>query len=220
MPYKPSARPARPARGVSLIIVLVFITILSGIGAFAVRRAVFGEGLARNMLDTEVARQAAEAALRDAERDLNNVTQGVPVCSRGDDRPFDIYGRAFISPHFDTTCPRGQCRYDNPTAYYTASNFVTGTNPEPWWPTTSITTTSWNNTASTKPPSGSCSFVGGVPLGTFTWAAAIRGVSRQPEYLIEYMKRGTDVYFRITSRGWGLDPNSEIVLQSYFRPEG
>ena len=53
-------------------------------------------------------------------------------------------------------------------------------------------------------------------------ARPCRGVSRQPEYLIEYFKRGQNLTSTtaITARGWGLDPNSEIVLQTYFRPKG
>lgn len=213
-----SARSLRRMRGVSLIMVLIFITIISAVGAFAVRRAVFGEGLARNMLDVEVARQAAEAALRDAERDLRSpdigTVTGTPPCTRtSDERPIKTgYGS------FTDTCPRGQCRFE--VTYYSTSNFSTGTNPEPWWPSTGSYTTLWNN-STTKPPSGSCTFTGGVPLGTFTGAASVRGVSRQPEYLIEYFKRGQNLrYYRVTARGWGLDPSSEIVLQTYFRPKG
>ena len=56
-----------------------------------------------------------------------------------------------------------------------------------------------------------------MPLGTFTGTPGVTGVSRQPEYLIEYMQRGDDIYFRNTARGWGLDPNTEVVLQSYFK---
>lgn len=214
-----TTRPGRRTRGVSLVLVLVFITIISAVGAFAVRRAVFGEGLARNMLDVEVARQAAEAALRDAERDLRSpdagTIQGTPVCTRTtDERPIKTgYGS------FNDTCPRGQCRFE--VTYYTTSNFGAGTNPEPWWPSTGSYTTLWNNSAASKPPGGSCTFTGGVPLGTFTGAPAMRGVSRQPEYLIEYFKRGQNLrYYRVTARGWGLDPSSEIVLQTYFRPKG
>jgi len=196
-------------RGVSLIIVLIFLVILSGIAAFAVRRVLFGEDLARNMLDSEVARQAAEAALRDAERDIM-LAGGVPgaTCDRAGDRPVK---EAYSEPNFGSTCPRGQCRFgeQTPAAYYAASNYSTRTNPEPWWPGTD---TKWKAT-----PPTTCTFEGGVPLGTFTGVPGIKGVSRQPEYMIEYMQRGEDIYFRNTARGWGLDKNTEVVLQSYFK---
>lgn len=196
-------------RGVSLIIVLIFLVILSGTAAFTVRRILFGEDMARNLLDIEVARQAAEAALRDAERDIM-LAGGVTgaTCDRGADRPIKS---AYSEPNFGATCPRGQCRFgeQTPAAYYAASNFTAGTNPEPWWPGTG---TKW----ATTPPT-TCTFVGGVPLGMFTATPGVKGVSRQPEYMIEYMQRGDDIYFRNTARGWGLDKNTEVVLQSYFK---
>jgi type IV pilus assembly protein PilX len=206
-------RTRRPAaqRGLALVIVLVFIVILSGIAAFAVRRVMFGEHIARNVLDMEVARQAAEAALRDAERDISladDVTGA--ACPRGDDRPIKS---AYSEPNFGTDCPRGQCRFgeQTPASYYADSNAKSKTNPEPWWPADSGGV-GWK----ASPPSG-CAFTGGVPLGTFTGTPGVKGVSRQPEYLIEYMQRGEEIYFRNTARGWGLDPNTEVVLQSYFK---
>jgi type IV pilus assembly protein PilX len=209
-----SSSPSRAQQGVALIIVLIFVVILSGAAAFAARRALFGESVARNMLDNEVARQAAEAALRDAERDVLMAGGGVVAgasCDRASDRPIK---QAYGDPNFGTDCPRGQCRFAN-IAYYTGSNFSTNTNPQPWWPGAG---SKWNNTFSGKPPlSTNCNFNGGVALGTFTGTPPLSGVARQPEYLIEYMQRGTDIYFRITARGWGLDPNSEVVMQTFFQ---
>jgi type IV pilus assembly protein PilX len=199
-------------RGLSLIIVLMFLVILSGVSAFAIRKVLFGENVARNTLDMEVARQAAEAALRDAERDimLAGDVVGAP-CLRGIDRPIKS---AYSAPNFDTTCPRGQCRFGDqtPASYYALSNAnLPVVNPEPWWPS-AIGGIAWSAT----PPTG-CTFNGAVPIGTFTGTPGVQGVSRQPEYLIEYMQRGDDIYFRNTARGWGLDPNTEVVLQSYFK---
>ncbi|MEO8120703.1 MAG: PilX N-terminal domain-containing pilus assembly protein, partial [Rhodoferax sp.] len=53
-------------RGVSLVIVMLFLVAITGITVWAARQSMLGEGMARNQLDLEVARQAAEAALRDA----------------------------------------------------------------------------------------------------------------------------------------------------------
>ena len=198
-------------RGLSLIIVLMFLVILSGVSAFAIRKVLFGENVARNALDMEVARQAAEAALRDAERDimLAGDVIGAP-CPRATDRPIKS---AYSAPNFDTTCPRGQCRFGDqtPANYYALSNYKAKTNPEPWWPTAQ------GGIAWSATPATGCTFSGAVPIGTFTNTPGVQGVSRQPEYLIEYMQRGDDIYFRNTARGWGLDPNTEVVLQSYFK---
>jgi type IV pilus assembly protein PilX len=43
-------------------------------------------------------------------------------------------------------------------------------------------------------------------------------VAKQPEYLVERMLRGDTTYMRITARGYGLSPRTEVVLQTYFRP--
>ncbi len=224
MPYSSKQQRVLPKQratrqqGVSLLIVLIFVVILSSLAAFAARRAIFGDAAARNVLDMEVARQAAEAALRDAERDILLAGAGIVTgasCDRGSDRPIR---QAYGEPNFGVDCPRGQCRYANMN-YFTGSNYAAGTSPQAWWPTDKGG--KWNNTFSNKPPVGAnCTFNGGVAIGTFTGTAKVEGVARQPEYLIEYMQRGLDVFFRITSRGWGLDTNSEVVLQTYFRRGG
>jgi len=62
-------RPVRP-RGFSLIVVLMLLLAVSVLGLAAARSALVGERIARNDRDIEVAFQAAEAALQDAERDV------------------------------------------------------------------------------------------------------------------------------------------------------
>jgi type IV pilus assembly protein PilX len=221
--------PCRPerhtARGVALPLVLVFLLVITVLGTLGIRHATTSEVLSRNQLDYEVARQAAEAALRDAERDLllpSGSLMPNALCPRNDDRPLVS---ALRSPNFDTTCPRGQCRYE--LSYYDSSNYATVTNPEPWWPTLNGKNGRWEGNpagpASSKPGDASgagvnCSFEGSVPLGTFTGVARLAGVARQPEYLTEYLVRGDDKIMRITARGFGADINTEVVMQTYFRP--
>jgi type IV pilus assembly protein PilX len=210
--------PALPLRqsGVALVVVMIFIVILSTIAAFAARRAFLGEGIARSQLDVEIATQAAEAALRDAEIDLRIQDPGLRTgasCDRGEARP--LKATTLGNPYFGDACPRGQCRTSagaSHAAYAAASNFSSSVNPLPWWPGAN---SRWNNTFSSKAPT-SCSFDGAVPLGTFTGTARIRGVLRQPEYMVEPMQRGKELYFRVTARGWGLNPGSEVVLQSFI----
>lgn len=220
-PPRPAAARRRPsARGVAMIIVLMFMLALTGLAVFSARYATMGETMAANQLDQERARQAAEAALRDAERDLLLPPLGRPATSRCDrtaDRPVVLR-----LPAFTTTCTRGQCA-PQPLAAEGA-NWATGANAEVWWP--AARNGQWNDDAATKPSNAAgantnCNFTGGVPLGTFTGADELPGVSRQPEYLIEYFQRGsgrTGDFFRITARGFGLAPNTEVVLQTYFQP--
>ena len=54
-------------RGVALVVVLLFLVAITGISVWTVRQSMLAEGMARNQMDQEVARQAAESALRDAE---------------------------------------------------------------------------------------------------------------------------------------------------------
>ncbi len=209
-----------PSRGVAMIIVLMFMLALTGLAVFSARYATMGETMAANQLDQERARQAAEAALRDAERDLLLPQIGRPaasLCDRTGDRPVVLR-----LPAFTPDCARGQCA-PLPLAAENA-NWVAGTNPEVWWP--AARNGLWNDDAATKPSDAAganvnCDFTGGVPLGTFTGADDLPGVARQPEYLIEYYQRGsgrTGDFFRITARGFGLNANTEVVLQTYFQP--
>jgi len=145
---------------------------------------------------------------------------GAP-CSRGDERPT----QAQISK-FDKGCIRGQCVRQEDERLAVDYRTASATNQavaEPWWP--SEKGGSWGDDADDKPSrgaAGACEvFTGGVPLGTFTGTPAIRGVALQPEYLIEYVRRGggggDDDFFRITARGFGYRAGTEVVMQSYFK---
>lgn len=69
-------------RGSSLIVVLIMLSIIFVIGVVSVRLSLFGERSARNDLDRQVAFQAAEAALLDAELDMMgpNTASNSRVC--------------------------------------------------------------------------------------------------------------------------------------------
>lgn len=208
-------------RGISLPIVLIFLVVISILATVGIRRASISEKLSNNQMDLEVARQSAEAALRDGERDLfisTGAIQTGALCARNEDREG---GLVLAPPYFAGTCPRGQCYLDK--AYYDASNFETSTklipvNPQPWWPQDKGGM--WGDAADkpndTDGVGVNCTFSGAVPLGTFTGTPRLPGVDRQPEYLIEYMSISADAkMFRITARGFGSSSQAEAVLQSY-----
>lgn len=66
-------------RGISLVIVLLFLLVMSVLGITAIRTSNMEEKMSGNERDRELAFEAAEATLRDAERDvLLNVTVGSP----------------------------------------------------------------------------------------------------------------------------------------------
>ena len=212
-------------RGVALVVVLIFLLALSAIAAFSARNATLGESLARNELDNQLARQAAEAALRDAERDLMlPKAVDTALCQRSEaERPVLQNIAAFDNE--TQRCLRGQC-LGTDLATYPSPPFSSScqATSEAWWPVDADNEGGCrNNVFSSKPSpevgaTACTTFWGGVPLGTFTGAPPIAGVSHQPEYLVEYFKKGNTPLFRITARGFGYSETTQVVLQSYFKP--
>lgn len=227
-PLGTRCRPQRQAQhGLALITVLLFLLAITGVVVWSARQSMMGEGAARNKLDIEVAREAAEAALRDAERDINNYKTARldnAACARG----------VKVDPAlFGADCAGGLCKRAD--ADYAASDWSAATKgstvfSEPWWPPEKGGL--WNNDFDKKPKraadggaSGDCALLyGGVPLGVFTGVSPIRGVARQPEYIIEHFDRNSPISYqatptyRITARGFGYLTRTQVVLQSYFVP--
>ena len=93
--------------GVSLVIVMIFLVILSMLSISAMQTSTLSSRVARNEADRTLAFQAAEAALRDGELDIKNLKADNTACvaattgcrteniNRGDG--------------FTTTCPLGLC---------------------------------------------------------------------------------------------------------------
>lgn len=213
-----SARRGNRDQGVAMLVVLIFTLALTGIAIVSARLALMGESLARNQLDLQVARQAAEAALRDAEKDLMiaNGNANFPglVCQRGNDRP--VMDKVAM---FTENCLRGQCLISQTQRQQV--DFTKGASNQKladvWWPQDKGGRWGDPEAKQSKPGGVDCvAFTGAVPLGVFTGANAIQGVALQPEYLIENVRRGDDTFFRITARGFGYRANTEVVLQSYF----
>jgi type IV pilus assembly protein PilX len=181
---------------------------------WAARQSMLGEGMSRNQQDLEIARQAAESALRDGERDLGGViplTGTTPACAM----------RTILPGKFTASCLTGLCIRDDASyasnVWATASNSM---NAEPWWP--KGRGGQWNTPVDSI--TNCTGFTGAVPIGTFTGAPAILGVARQPQYLIEYFKRSVPgrqemSAYRITARGFGYSSRTQVVVQSIFLPD-
>ena len=210
----------RPARGIALAVILMLLVALTGVVAFSARQAVVGESSARNQMDYELARQAAEAALRDAERDI--LLTEMPSAAKCARESYD-YSERFSSLRVNANCPKGQCSEQTGGS----RDWVTGANAERWWPPAmsgwpSTNGGGWNGSARTAAHSfaipSNCVFSGGVPLGTFTGASPISQVEYQPEYLMElFLTRDTPMV-RVTARGFGMvKGETQVVLQSYVR---
>jgi len=207
-------------RGISLIISMVLLLVLAVLGLAAMHNSTLQERMSNNMRDHNVALQAAELALRDAERDLAALkADGVTFCAAGStgcrpageraalaaDRAGYWAWSPALTPYWTSICVHGQC-YDNTAASV------------PVWDDTAA---DWN------PQAGSTGTRQTVAYGTYTGATAITGLAAQPRYIIEIFPASpNDVYgltsqrvtFRITARAVGQNPKTIVILQSVSSP--
>lgn len=197
--YKQFVSTAQPQKGVSLIIVLMFLVILSGLAVTAIQGSSFAARIAGNEADRTLAFQAAEAALRDAEYDIRGLrADGVTLCT--DPSPTAHTSkvncrvqRIYFGDGFDTTCPLGRCVRAVPAP---------ATPPDPVWEVS----TNWSATSTTS-----------VVYGENTGAVDLPVVSRQPRYMLEYFKQGDSPVYRVTAVGFGANETTQVVLQSAIK---
>lgn len=94
--------------GISLVLVMVFLVILSGLAITAMQGSTFSSRIAANEADRTLAFQAAEAALRDAEHDITGSKfDGSTACTAAPStcRSELIYW----GDGFDSNCDLGRC---------------------------------------------------------------------------------------------------------------
>jgi len=155
------------------------------------------ENGARNPLDLEMAHQAAEAALRDAERDLRLALEpgkkpAGATCSRDRERPLPD---GLVAPLFNAACQRGQCLGELAESMRDGDLNEPAARPQPWWPASKKG--KWNDWRQARLQLRTAVF----RFGTFTGTPRIADVARQPEYLIEYLApRHQRLTSAITSR--------------------
>ena len=201
-------------RGAILVVTLMFLLVITMLAITSVQVSTSEERMSGNLKDWNIAMQAAESALRDAEFDIYGVcsvnaatcTLRSPVIS-GE----TLFGNqaAGVAPGTcnQATSYKGACLPPTPT--YLADG-------KPDYPL--LVSSTWAT------PSGTS--LNAVTYGTYTGATAlpstgISGVSSQPVYVIEAMRMPTDkglkVLYRITARGWGRNSNTQVTLQTAFR---
>jgi type IV pilus assembly protein PilX len=114
--------------GISLVIVLIFLTVLSMLGITLMQGSTLGARIARNESDRNVAFQAAEAALRDAENDIRYKRSNGQQCTSTDScRTEPLNGS-----NFGATCTAGLCTpgtaatpiWDDSANWSTAGRYV------------------------------------------------------------------------------------------------
>ncbi|HJV74276.1 MAG TPA: pilus assembly protein [Noviherbaspirillum sp.] len=187
-------------RGASLIVLLLMLTAVLMLGMSAAYIALHGEKAARNDRDRQIALQAAEAALADAEQDLEHSSRS------------HIFAQD-KSDGFVAGCNGGQI------GLYLGLCRRAGDGLAPVWLTVDFLSHDDNVTV----PYGRFTgrpFQSGKGMLT----------ARYPRYVIELMShdlssktdedetKSNSVYFyRITAIGFGMRDSTRVVLQSYYR---
>lgn len=181
----------RHEQGVALLTALILMLAVLMTGIAATRGALQGARAAAIERDRLLALELAEAGLRDAEQDID-----------GGAAPTSARAAAFASGNptpFADGCERGRpfvgmCRHD-PDALRQVGRLAEERSPAVWFGTYT----------GRQLPVGE----GGLP-------------DSAPRYLVELLPpAGTDRLYRITALGTGARPETEVVLQAYFRkPQG
>ena len=210
---KPANTSLRQA-GAALITSLIFLTVLTILGMSTLGTALLEGRTAGNARDRNLALQAAEIGLRDAElfiRDSGRIVGNI-VIEMGVD----------AGDYSGTACTYGVC-YNGMAWSANGTNWIAS---PPW-----ESETNWASAiqyqreieTTTGKPVGRAA--GGTQLA-FN-AAYVLPVSklplltRQPEYLIETfpLKAGDDrYYYRITVRGYGMRGGTRVMLQEVYTP--
>ena len=201
----PRASPRRASqRGASLLVVTLLATL---VGLIAVSQVSSLMGLfrtARDERDLTLARQAAEAALRDAEADV--------ACMKRD--PDGTWKQVVVPDTNNNHCVSvaPHCSQMMPTANARGIRLL-GANPA-----ATPAAVDWSAPLCSE---DSCAV---VELGAKTGAPAFAGVALQPRYQVDAFDVSTSgsgepvPLFRITARGYGGTADTVSELQEVYRP--
>lgn len=202
---KPTQSTRNPQQGVVLITAVMLLVVLSILAISMLKTTILEERMVSSSRDWSNAFQAAESALRDAEREIKDSTR--------------ISGQTgFAALCSTTSSPKGAGLCQPNACTNTASNG----NCSPIW----VHLATVQNDAGWKTGSGTSK---SIQYGAITNAAALSGVGAQPRYIIEVLsppsgslipKPGTppNYVYRVTAVGFGVNTQSRVMLQSMVRP--
>jgi type IV pilus assembly protein PilX len=183
-------RAQRRERGIALLSALSLLLAVLIVAVSAARSAASGEKAARQERDRHIALQAAEAALGDAERDIEGGAD--PAYARA---AAIADGSGFVDGCGTDGVNRGLC-----TRAASA--------PAPAWQAADLA-------ADDGPAVAYGSFTGAaMPVGSGVLPA------RLPRYIIELMPLGGSQagrFYRITAAGFGSRATTLVVVQSFYR---
>jgi type IV pilus assembly protein PilX len=195
-------------KGISLIVTLILLIVIAMLGLSGAQIAIQEEKTSRNDRDHQVAFQAAEAALVDAQMDIENS----PDSQKSRSNLFSKNSTLGFPEDGEVPCGSGVtniylglCRHSSPDEQpaWVAANFV-------------------NDTAS---------IANTVPYGTFTGNTFPLGKgalsAKVPRYIIElmmYNQAGENAdqvsyFYRVTAIGFGARDTTKVMLQTFYRKE-
>lgn len=197
-------RPLPQQRGASLIVSLLMLVAVLLLGISAAQISLQGEKASRNDRDRQIAFQAAEAALQDAEMDIENSPDAKSRSALFSENP--------VVTDFIDGCGAG----DSNTNLGLCATAAPGS--AAIWLTVDFTDAAASSTKS-------------VPFGNFTGQKMQTGKgslpSKLPRYIIEvlgYNAAGTvtdsenkKYFYRITAMGFGARESTQVVLQAFYR---
>jgi type IV pilus assembly protein PilX len=207
---------AHKQQGATLIVTIMLLLVLTILALSLYQFGNSEERSARNQFDRNLALQAAELALRDAEMDLQCLKL---VPNAAPDAPayeFCTAGTAVKAGEpilCRATCWTGSnLKKDRKLAGFDAvgtDGLWAGTNSKPW----------------EKPPLGADPMMDAaktVVAGTRTNVSIPAIYTIPPRYMIEGFNQGNgssaQLLYRITARGWGSLPNTVVTLQEIYKP--
>lgn len=188
--------------GVSLVVSLIMLVVILLMGISAAQIALQGEKASRNDRDRQIALQSAEAALMDAELDIEGSPD--PSISRS-----HMFASDSVLGFPETGCGTGIASVNLGLCAVANKESV------PVWQAVDFLNASSSATS--------------VPYGRFTGFSFQTGMAsmpaREPRYIIEpviftYKGHSADsppVFFRITAIGFGVRDSTQVVLQTYYR---
>jgi len=202
---QPSSSSHRRQQGITLIVVLILLVVVTILGIGGARIALLGERSTRFDRDHQVAWQAAEAALIDAEYDI----AGPNTSANQRMATFAPQNTGLFLPTCGkTVATRGLCEQS--------------TTATPIWAAIDFTITDPNSAPT----------VGFGEKTGFPFVSGTNGIqpSRLPRYIVEYVpdsRPGQDaaarpphlpapILYRITSMGFGPNADVRVMMQSTF----
>lgn len=198
---------ARCSRGAALVVALLMLMVILMLGMAASQSALQGLKTTRNDGDRQVALQAAEAALRDAEMDIEQS----PDAGKSRSHIFSRRSTLGFPAPGEAGCNGGGANL------YLGLCRQAGMNALPVWQTVDF----GEDAATAR----------SVAYGTFTGQVLQVGKgalpSRLPRYIIElfsYNRPGESAgkpsyFYRITAVGFGARETTQVALQSFYRKE-